>query len=76
MFEARTDISIDNLKPSMRDLKGIKEAPVGEGVVAAVKADGECAFRLHASLSLHLRFAGERAPISACSATTARVPSS
>jgi len=47
MFEARTDISIESLKPSMRDLKGIEEAPVGEGVVAAVKADGECAFRLH-----------------------------
>lgn len=53
MFEARTDISIDNLKPSMRDLNRVEEAPIGEGVVAAVKADGECAFRLHISLSLY-----------------------
>jgi len=47
MFEARTDISIESLKPSMRDINSVQEAPVGEGVVAAVKADGECAFRRH-----------------------------
>jgi len=41
MIETRTETSIAGLKPSMKDLKGIEEAPVGEGVVVQVKADGE-----------------------------------
>lgn len=41
MIEARTDMSIDKLKPSMKDLDKLDDAPLGEGIIAQVKADGE-----------------------------------
>jgi len=41
MIESRTDTDIGSLKPSMKDIRSIEEAPIGEGVIACVKADGE-----------------------------------
>jgi len=41
MIEFRTEIKIRDLKPSMKDLNGLDDVPLKDGLVVAVKADGE-----------------------------------